>query len=208
MPFQLRHIDELADELGKSKAQRTLDDAGIRIINGYYDHGALDALRHEPKATNIGKRSKGIWTLAETDGVGAMKAVLDRVNLDIVRHLYHSTNYLTVRNKRGKRRQVKVYSTSRARTQWQIARFSCSGFLDSTAPSYYMFICYEGPIAWTLSQRQLIAIHKKCKAQGGRASDGFHIPKSKLGHKRGMLHLSLEAGDEQYLLTSAKQLGL
>lgn len=211
MPFQLRHVEDLAEDLGgKAKAQRVLAASGVRIVNGYYDHGAIEALNAEPKATNIGKKTRNAWTLAETDGIGAIKHCLDKAGLDLVRHLYHSTNYVTVRNKRGQRRQLKVYSASRTRTQYQIARYSITGFLPSTAPAHYMFICYEGPIAWVIDRRKLMSVHAQCKKNGGYLPDGFgfNIPKSKLTHKTGVLCLSLEAADEEFLFVRASQVGL
>ncbi len=211
MPFQLRHVDDLAEEVGgKAKAQKALAACGVRVVNGYYDQGAIDAMEAEPKTTNIGKKARNAWTLAETDGVGAIKHCVDKTGLDLVRHLYHSTNYVTLRNKRGKRRQLKVYSSSRARTQYQIARFSITGFLSETAPSHYLFVCYEGPIAWTIDRRKLVAIHRKCKSNGGSLADGygFHIPKDQLSHKAGKLVLALEAADEEFLFVRPSQVGL
>jgi hypothetical protein len=162
MPFQLRHIDDLAEELGSAaKAKSALVSADVRVINGFYDHGALEAVFAEPKATNVGRAKKNLFTLSETDGIGAIKHCLDKVDLDIVRHLYHGTNFITARNAKGKRRRMKVYSASRTRTQWQIAYFQCTGFLDHRNPGYYLFVCYEGPIAWAMSRNDLIAMHKK-----------------------------------------------
>jgi hypothetical protein len=211
MPFQLRHIDDLAEELGSAaKAKSALVSADVRVINGFYDHGALEAVFAEPKATNVGRAKKNLFTLSETDGIGAIKHCLDKVDLDIVRHLYHGTNFITARNAKGKRRRMKVYSASRTRTQWQIAYFQCTGFLDHRNPGYYLFVCYEGPIAWAMSRNDLIAMHKKCLKHGGylEGDFGFSIPKSKLSHKTGTLRCSFEAADETHLLTSKRQLGL
>lgn len=211
MPFRLRHIDDLTDEVGtKQKAEELLRAADIRVVNGFFDDGALHAVFAEPKATNIGRKAKDRWTIAETDGIGALKAVLDRVGLDIVRHLYHATNYLTVRNGKGRRRRCKVYSASRTHTQWQVAKYSVTGFLDPTQPSYYLFICYEGPIAWALSRQQLRTLHTRCLENEGVHPQvpNVSIPVKKMAHPRGCLSIGLEASDERYLLQAAKQLGL
>ena len=70
-----------------------------------------------------------------------------------------------------------------------------------------MFICYEGPIAWILSRKQLAALHAKVKKSAG-ASDICRIPKPHRSHPHGAITLYLDPGQENYLLTKATQIGL
>ena len=111
MAKNLRNIRELAEVVGGvAKARALLRSAGVDCIGDLYDDGSIRALRSEPKVTNIGKTHKNYCTVAETDGFGAMKAVCDAADLDIVRHVYCGMNYLTVRSEKNERRTLKVYT--------------------------------------------------------------------------------------------------
>ena len=211
MPFSLRTVDDLAEAQSISVAdtKKYLAKRQVPIIGGYFDQGALDAVESEPKGTNIGKAAKNLFTLAGTDGVGAMKHTLDKVDLDIVRHLTRRGNLLTLRNKDKHRRQVKVYTTQRSTGSWSCSTFSMRGFLktDGSQPDYYMFICFQGPVAYALSRKQLVALYRKVK-KSAAASDMCRIPKALKDHPNGALSLYLSPDQESYLLTSSKQLGL
>ena len=84
MTFRLRALEDLVEELGtQAKAIALLKEAGAALVHGMFDQGALDAFNAEPKTTNVGKSSKTAFTVAPTDGVGAFKAVLDPLELDV-----------------------------------------------------------------------------------------------------------------------------
>jgi hypothetical protein len=209
MPFLLRKLDDLAEERTQSPAQvkRYLDKLSIPSVGGYFDQGALEAVEAEPKCSNIKSASKDKFTIAPTDGIGAMKAILDKANVDIVRHLCRKANFLTVRNSHGHRQQVKVYCTQHARGEWKTATFSVRGFLRQEQADHFMFICFQGPIAWGMSRKQLIALHSKVK-KSANASDVCRIPKGLAAHPTGALTLYLDPSQEAYLLTNQKQIGL
>jgi hypothetical protein len=167
--FQLREVKDLAEELGSlAEARAKLKLRGIEIWDGYYNHGAYLAVDSEPDTTNIRKSIKKYWTLAPTDGVGAIKHLIDAIGLDITLHQWHQTNWVMVRNERGQRQQVKVYSTQRYTNRHGRANFGVSGFLTPQAPAYYMFVCYEGPRAWVVPRKQLIGLHKQCFNRRGK----------------------------------------
>ena len=210
MPFQLKKVDALAEELGKSVPDtlKFLAQHYVPHRGGFFDQGALDSVMAEPKLTNIKTKTKNSFTLSPTDGLGAMKHVLDGANLDITRHLTRRANFLTVRNARGHRTQIKVYTTQRTHGEYDTATFSMRGFLaESDAVRYFMFICYEGPIAWVLSRKQLLALYTKVQ-KSPTSSDICRIPKLHAAHPTGAITLYLDPGQEAYLLTKASQLGL
>jgi len=126
MPFSLKTVEDLAEvqDMTVAEAKKHLQKLNVPVIGGYYDQGSLDAIQSEPKGTNIGKKAKNFWTLAPTDGVGAFKACLDKVDLDMTRHLNRRGNWLWVRNARKHRREIKVYTTSRASGSWKTSTFS------------------------------------------------------------------------------------
>lgn len=205
--FKLRRVDDLAEELGSlTKAMAALREAGVLPMFGMYDVGALDALQAEPKQSNIGKNAKNTWTLSPTDGIGAIKAVLDPLDVDIVRHLYRRTHYITIRNGAGKRQQVKLYCVNSKHPKSGNASFSMTGFLRETSAAYYMMMCFEGPTAWALSRGQATAMHKAALKNGGEGV-GVRIGPEAMEDLNGRMRVTF-APDSQYLLTEAKQLGL
>lgn len=210
MAFELRHIDDLAEEVGGlTKARKLLKDAGINVVGGFYDHGAVQALFAEPSESNIGARKKNKWTIAETDGIGAIKHVLDRVDLDIVRHLYHSTNYLTVRNAKGRRRHLKVYSTAYMQVRSERASFTLTGYLSPDAPNYYLLVCYDGPIAWAVKRRELVEIDKVIRKQGFYNDLGGWSQSQRNGeHPHGQIQARLGAVHVEWLLADKRRLDL
>lgn len=210
MAFELKTVDELAEEEGKSvKATKAyLAKMGVREIGGYFDAGSLEAIKREPKLSNTGKKVKSNFTLAPTDGLGAMKHCIDMVNLDITRHMTRRTHYLTLRNGKGRRSTVKVYTTHLASTDEAVSRFTLTGFLNAgELATHYVFICYKGPLMWALSRKQLVALHQSVKAAPA-SSDLARIPKNKGSHPTGCMMLYLDPGIEKYVLTNAKQLGM
>lgn len=210
MPFSLRKVEDLAEELGKTpkQVQQLLASKQVPVKGGYFDAGALESVNKEPDVTNIKAKSKDKFTMSPTDGIGAMKAVLDKANVDITRHMQRRANYLTCRNAKGQRQQIKVYTTQRARGDWHTATFNLRGFLSEGEPAtHFMFICYEGPIAWILSKKQLAALHAKVK-KAASASDMCRIPKQHRSHPHGALTLYLDPSQENYLLSKAGQIGL
>lgn len=169
MSFELRDIAELAEELGGlTAAKAELKRRGIELWDGFYNHGAYQSVLVEPKATNITAKQKQYWTLSEIDGIGAIKQLSDSLGLDIVLHQFHQTNWVMLRNARGQRQQVKVYSTQRYMNRHGRAQFTVAGFLTGQAPGYYMFMCYEGPRAWVVTRKQLIGLHKECFSKTGK----------------------------------------
>lgn len=210
MAFKIRKVEELAEDEGKTvKATLAwLAKMGVPVIDQFYDQGALDAIAKEPKTSNIGKAVKNAFTLAPTDGVGAMKACADLVDLDITRHHTRRTHYLTLRNKKGHRRICKVYTTARAATDAAVSTFNLRGFLDpKEVASHFLFVCYDGPVMWALSRKQLAALHKVAKEKAA-STDIARIPKRFRSHKTGALTLYLDPGIEKYVLSSAAQLSL
>lgn len=216
--FRLRSIDELAEECGSlAKATALLKEAGTPVIFGMYDSGALIALQNEPQQTNVGKKTKAAWTLAPTDGLGAIKALVDPLELDIVRHLYRRTNYVTLRNSSNKRQQVKVYCINSANPQSGNASFSLTGFLREGSSAYYLLVCFDGrgaeeeetvngPRAWALSRAQAQTMHRAAVKSGGE-SGGAKVGRESLDDLNGRMRLTLGT-DSQFALTEAKQLGL
>lgn len=211
MAFQLKTLEAHAEEHGQTvtELKTELGKLGINHVGGYFDVGALEAVLAEPGTTNIKAKKKDRWTIAETDGIGAIKHVADKANLDIVRHVTRHSQFVTFRNSKGGRRQVKVYTTQRARGEFVTARFTLRGFLDTDRqqPSHFLFMCYQGPIGWILSHKQLIALHAKVLKRP-ESSEIASIPRKLRSHPTGAIHLFLDAGEESLLFTSAKQIGL
>lgn len=169
MPFEMRAVDELAEQLGGvAAAKRELKKRGVLIWEDMYNHGAYQAYESEPKRTNLNANKKEFSTLAETDGFGAMKGLLDKIGLDITLHQYHRTNWLMLRNSQGARQNVKVYVTQRFTNRHGRATFTASGFLTPQAPNYYMFVCFEGPRAWVISRRKLSFWYNKVFRKNGK----------------------------------------
>lgn len=202
--FYLRHIEDLAEDMaGVGNAKKYLAKLAIPVVEGYYDQGAVDAIEAEPETTNIGKKAKLAWTLAETDGVGAMKHVLDRVNLDLVRHLHRRVSYVTVRNKAGKRRSAKVHTSSYMGTRSGRALFRLTGFLDPLSPSHYMLLCYDGPIAWAIKKTEAKTLYEEAKKKKGTVAT---LPSKQPPY--GTMLVRLSAEDSQWLLTSPRRFDL
>jgi len=205
--FKLRSINDLAEELGSlAKATAALKEAGISPMFGMYDMGALEALANEPKQTNVGKSAKNSWTLAPTDGLGAIKAVLDPLEVDIVRHLYRRSNYITVRNGNGKRQQLKLYCINSKNPKTGNASFTMTGFLRETSAPYYMLMSFEGPTAWVLSRAQAAALHRAALKNEGIGVN-VRVGREAMEDLNGRMRVTMTS-DSQYLLSEAKQLGL
>lgn len=169
MSFELRSVDELAELLGgMAVAKRELKKRGVPLWEGMYNHGAYTAFEAEPKRSNLQEETKRFSTLAETDGFGAMKNLLDRIGLDITLHQYHRTNWLMLRNMEGARQHVKVYVTQRFANRHGRASFVASGFMTPQAPAHYMFVCFEGPRAWVMSRRKLTHWYNKVFRKNGK----------------------------------------
>jgi hypothetical protein len=231
MPFELRNLEDLAEELGgMAAAKKELRSRGVQVWEGCYNHGAYKAYEVEPKRSNIGRSKTAFSTLAESDGLGAIKHLMDALNLDIVLHQYHRTNWVTLRNAENKRTSVKVYVTQRYANQNGRANFSPSGFLSPYASGHYMFVCFEGPRAWVASRRDLIKMHRQvydlkkerkdpCVEKVlplGENPEGirtrFMIPYkrrhlSEKDNKDGYIAITFDSNDE-YRLLKASQLGL
>jgi hypothetical protein len=223
MAFQLRDVKELAEEVGGSaKAKALLSKAGLHVMDGFYNHGAFEAITHyEPTESNIGRSatSSALWTISPHDGIGAIKSLIDKLNLDITHHQYHQTNYVVLRNKRKQRLQVKIYSTAYYCSRHERARFSVSGFTTNMAPPVYMFACFQGPVAWVVTRKQLASIHNKCwkskdssieieHTVGDRSIvTTFRIPKGRKKKGRGYLTCTFHPQDS-YRLLRAKQFNL
>lgn len=209
MAFRLKSIEVHAEDTGATvkEARLALEKAGVSHVGGYFDEGALLAISAEPTLTNIATTKKNLWTIADTDGIGAIKHVADKVNLDIVRHMTRHSQFVTFRNARGFRKQVKVYTTQRARGDLFSARFSLRGFLRPDVPTHYLFMCYQGPLGWVLSHKQLIALHTKVTRKPD-SSEIAHVSRALRSHPSGAITLFLDSGAESLLFTSAKQLGL
>ena len=209
MAFRLVALEAHAEDTGKtlSEVKAELGKLGISHIGGFFDFGALEAALAEPNTTNIKAKKKDRWTIAHTDGIGAIKHVADNVNLDIVRHLTRHSQFVTFRNAKGQRRQVKVYTTQRARGEFVTARFTLRGFLSENHPSHYLFMCYEGPRGWVMSHKQLVALHTKVLKRPD-SSEIASISRKSRSHPTGAINLFLDAGEEALLFTSAKQIGL
>lgn len=207
MTFRLRALEDLVEELGtQAKATALLKEAGAALVHGMFDQGALDAFNSEPKTTNVGKSSKSAFTIAPTDGVGAFKAVLDPLELDIVRHLYLRSNFLTVRNAKRQRAQLKVYCISSGHPRTGNASFTLNGFLREDAPQYFMLIVFDQVRAWVMSKQQAQLLHKATVKAGGK-TDTATVKKADLDDLNGRMRVTLGM-ESDYLLTSAKQLGL
>lgn len=161
--FELRDIKDLAEELGSEpKARAELRRRGIDLFNGMYNHGAFSAVDLEPKRSNIKSKDKSQSTLAECNGVGAVKYICDKIGLDLTLHEDRQANWYMVRNGKGLHRYFKCYSAQRYANRAERAQFQTSGFLTADAPQYYMFVCYQGPRAWVATRKQLIGLHKRC----------------------------------------------
>lgn len=208
--FELRRVVQLAEEVGgMTAAKRMLAEAGVPIMDGLYNHGALEAVKLEPATTNIGSANKAMWTLAENDGLGAVKRLMDRLDLDITHHQYHHTNWIVLRNAEGRRQQVKMYCSARSTRRNGAVYFGVSGFLGE-GPPLYLFMCYQGPMAWVMTRRDLMSLHRKCWENNGILPDGgagFSIPPSEYELGRGYLSCRF-LPDDPYRLLNRGQLGL
>lgn len=205
--FKLRSFEELAEELGSpAKATALLKEAGAPLVHGMFDQGALDAMSAEPSVSNTGKKTKNSWTIAATDGLGAIKSVIDELDLDIVRHVYRGTNYITVRNARNQRAQLKVYCIGHAHPRTGNATFNLTGFLREGSAQFYMLMSFEGPQAWILSRTQAHALHKAAVKAGGE-SGGAKVSHRDLDDLNGKMRVTFSV-DSDYLFKAAKQIGL
>jgi hypothetical protein len=176
VPFEMRAVDELAELLGGvAAAKKELKKRGVQVWEGMYNHGAYTAFEAEPKRSNLNGPKKELSTLAETDGLGAMKSLLDSIGLDITLHQYHRTNWLMLRNAEGSREHVKVYVTQRFANRHGRASFVASGFLTPQASAHYMFVCFEGPRAWVMSRRKLTYWYNKVFRKNGKHEKQEHI---------------------------------
>lgn len=209
MSRQMQSVRDLAAVVGgMPEARALLAQAGISAVGDLYDSSALEAMRREPLNTNIGRKKKDRFTLAETDGIGAMKAVCDAADLDIVRHVYCGMNYLTVANAKKQRRVVKVYTRARMGLIEKHADFTICGFLREDAPKYYMLMCFEGPIAWVIKQTDLVKAWSKLSA-GGLPEDYLSCPRqrSEIQSRSGIIRAHMKI-DDRFVLKSPKQLDL
>ena len=211
--FQLRKFNDLVEEMGSAtKAHARLKAAGEVVRNGYYDHGALDALDYMPKVTNIGKSSKHFFTLSPTDGIGAIKEKVEAADLDLHRHL-PATHSLQLRNKKLQLQTVKLYQRNYASNGRFAASFSVTGFLRDTAPEYYLCVCYEAEEeyanVWALNKPLLTAAHKRAVAAGGihQKAPQFRVGKDHLDDLNGRMQVICRP-DDNNILTTASQFGL
>jgi len=206
MAFRLRAFEELVEELGGvTKANKAIKDAGISVLFGMYDHGALEAVEAEPKNSNIDRTKKDYFTLSPTDGLGAIKAVGDAVGLDIVRHVYFRSNYVTFRNAKGQRSQVKVYTRSSWNATEESTSFTVTDYLRDNTANYYMFVCFAGTVGWVLSRADLVGMHKLA-LKGSGQSKAARIARQDLDNRNGRIRVYL--GPEEHRFTSAAQVGL
>ena len=202
----LRNITELETEIGRQKAKSLLKQAGVEIDRDMYDHSALASFMNEPNVSNIGKDKKNLFTLSDTDGLGALKSMLDKVDLDIVRHEYVGQNYITVRNAAGKRQRCKLYTTS---SEGERFIFAISGFEKETAPKYYMLAALKGGLVWVLKREDLRKIMKAVRETGFYTNmGGWSCPSKKRNHEGGHLRAQLYHEHVSWLLNSPKRLGL
>lgn len=228
MPFELREVEDLAETLGSDAiAHKELKRRGIPVWDGLYNHGAFVAFDHEPRRTNIASKNKAYWTMAETDGLGSIKAILDKLDLDIALHQYHRTNWITARNSVGKRTQLKVYVTQKYLNRNERAAFTLSGFLKPSAPDYFMCVCFQGSRAWVVSKKRLKGLHSKVFDKHGEfivqsikkgpkdaIETTYSIPlhyrkrfTPGAGDKDGHIHITFDSNDD-FRLLMAKQIGL
>jgi hypothetical protein len=160
MPFDLRYVEQLAEELGGlGKAQSKLREYGIPIWGDLYNHGAYKAIKAEPPRRNSGKTTHEFSTLAETDGLGAFKKICDRLELDIVLHMYSRTNWLTLRNAEGKRNMLKVYVSQWDGNSQGETAYTISGFRLPSAPEHYLCVSFESVRAWVITSSELRKLH-------------------------------------------------
>lgn len=211
MTFKPRHLDDLAEEVGGvSKAKALLKTADAVLVGSWYDHGALEAMFAEPKRSNIDKKEKCFSTIAETDGIGAIKKLLDVVSLDITRHVYRGSNSMVLRNASGKRRHVKVLTASRYTIGAKRAQFSVGNVFGDSGSQYYLFVCFDGPVAWVLRKSAVQQILQKMRDEGLTSMDSsFYLPKCKENEPGGTGRLLCRLNpDSPHVLSWKAQLGL
>jgi len=213
--FSLKKLAENVN--GLSEAKLLLADADIPVIEGYFDADRLDAVMSMPKEL----RSKRLeWSLASTSGLGAVKACIDKAELNLSAHYLDRRNSLDITNKKGKTRHVRMHYTNQTSQENSVATFNLQNFIDHHPDTYYALCALGIPAMWVFSNAQLRAIHKKLRFTDSKdhaahkinstacpGDTGIWITRGQWKYQHGYLRFKLSAHESQYRV-STETLGL
>ena len=203
MALRLRKVEALAAELNKDVQDviNILTNKGVRVIDGLYDQALFDAILKEPALRG---KQRLEWGLSHRLGIGAVKHLLDPMGLRITIHDCKGAQYLMLKKGLTHNYIKWQYSNSVGR-RIRACTFSVRGFTAESKFDHYLLTCFEGPFAWAISRKHLIAAHNTVKS--GQELEGFRIPNSLKDHPTGALILRLSLDSSKYEFKNIKQLG-
>lgn len=207
MRIRLRRVANLAKEVNKSVEETTkiLSARGIVVIDGFYDRGLFEALFNEP-ALLTKKRIE--WGISHRLGIGAVKYLLDPLGIRIVVHDCRGSQWLMLRSENKNVLTRWQYANGYTSGPWCV--FSVRNFLQEGAAPYYLFTVFDGPHAWAISTKTLVAAWDALKqGRGSKAGieDHFSIPEGLTDHEGGALSVRVSVESHKFELKSKKQLG-
>lgn len=204
MALRLRKVESLAKELNKDSDDviNMLLNKGIKTVDGYYDQALFDATMKEP-ALKAQQRTE--WGLSPRLGIGAVKSIMDPLGIRITVHDCKGAQYLMC--KKGNVHQyVKWQYANSAGKKVRACNFQVRGFMVDAKFEHYIFTCFEGPFAWALSRKHMIAAWDTI-ISGGEVT-GFQIPADHRESETGSLLVRLSLDNSKFEFKAAKQLGL
>lgn len=201
--MRLRPLSKLAAELEKTPEAciKMLAAKSIYVIDGFYDAALLEATAAEPQ---LAARTRVEWGLSPRLGLGMVKALLDPLGIRVVIHDPKGVQWLMLR-KGAQTNYVKWQYSNTFGSKSNTCTFEVRNFLAETAPFHYMFTCFDGPFAWVVHTKILIAAWNTL--QSGQPVERFAIVKDMSEHPGGALVLKLNTASSKFELSEAKQLG-
>lgn len=208
MAVDVRTVAQLSEQLRRPEKAvlATLNELGVVVVDGLYNHGRYEAALTEPKWL---RNKRNEWSLSHATGLGAIKYILDPLKINIVQHHMCGPNFLMLEGASRKRAWVKVHyrNTWIKQKSRNTAHFECKGFGADDAPEHYLFVCLEEPMAWHFTRTQLRDYANYLKGSPPRYVDGVI---SRWGDRQaaaGGLHFWLNE-DCPSVLTDAAVLGI
>jgi len=203
MALRLRKVESLAKELNKTDSDivNMLFSKGIRTIDGYYDQTLFDATAKEP-ALKTQQRIE--WGLSPRLGLGAVKAILDPLGVRITVHDCKGAQYLMLKKDQTSSYCKWQYANS-AGKKVRACNFQVRGFVADAKFENYIFTCFEGPFAWAMTRKQMLATWNSIKS--GKEVNGFKVPETHLEHEGGSLQVRLSLDSSKFELRTPSQLG-
>ena len=225
--IRLRQVEDLAKEIKRDQKQTLahLNELGVKVIDGFFDSVRFEAAVSEPQWL---REKRNAWSLSPRVGLGAIKHLLDPLGVIMVEHECRGSQYLMLR-RAGPSIAANASKKTTAGTglgtqkvlcklyyrgaflstrAHKTAAFDIHNFLRADAPATYLGVCFEGPMMWAFSKRELVSVHTQLsKREYGDRKWDLGISAAQQDREFGGVH-ALVNERSRWLLTDASQLGL